>query len=177
VVVVRQISLLITPRFSMLRIVLLVGSLALLAPRVALAQSGLEGAWELVERYGSNANGEWREAVRQPSQYLFMDGYYSIMEVTSDEPRTVWPEGTNRGNIGEALLRNTFGAFVANTGTYEVQGNRIAMQVRVALEPSFMTPGSGDVPATREFTIDGDSLELLVRGDGFETTSLLRRLR
>ncbi len=161
----------------MLRVVLLAGSLTLLAQQAILAQGGLEGAWELVERHGRNASGEWRYDVRQPSQYRFMDGYYSIVEVTGDEPRTLWPEGTNRENITEAQLRNTFETFVAYTGTYQVQGNRLTLQVRVALGPGFMTPGSGDVPDTYEFTRDGDSLEMVRRGDGYESAKSLRRLR
>ena len=157
----------------MLRLVLFAASLTVVAPQVALAQAGLEGAWELVERSGRNANGEWSEAVNQPSQYLFVGGYYSIMEVAGTQPRTVWPEGTTRQNIPEALLRNTFQAFVANTGTYEVQGNRITRLQRVALDPGFM--GTRSNPW--EFTVNGDSLELVVRGEGFERTLSLRRLR
>ncbi len=137
-----------------------------------LAQTELNGAWQGVDVWGRNTDGDWKLENVQPSLYLFLDGYYSIMYVAGDEPRPLMPDTATRSTITEEQMRSIFMTFVANSGTYEVDGSAVTTKPMVALWPNFMEGGS----ETFTYRIENDALFLTSSGEGWEFTVELRRL-
>ena len=147
----------------------------LLTATPAWAQSDLNGVWEIVEATGTNDDGEWKWENVQPSLYMFMDGYYSVIGVQGNEPRLSIPEGTTWDNITEEQMRSVCSGavFYANSGTYEVSGSTLTTKPMVAKWPNFMEGGSA------MFTYQVDSDILTLSGEGYygAYTYKLRRLR
>ncbi len=138
-------------------------------------QSPLNGAWEIIESSGTDADGDdWKLDNVQPSIYLFQDGYYSIMLVRGNEPRVLIPDGTTWDTMTEEQLRATCsGAFFsANSGTYEVSGSSVTIKPIVAKHPNFMEGGSD----TFTYRVEGDELYLSGEFDGGTWTEKLQRL-
>ena len=138
------------------------------------AQSDLNGAWEIVEASGHNAQGDWKLENVQPSLYIFMDGYYSIAQVNGNEARPLMPEGTTWDTMTEEQLSSVCSAavFSANSGTYEVDGSSLTTKPMVAKWPNFMEGGS----ASHTYLVENDMLTLAQEGDGWNSTIELRRL-
>ena len=139
------------------------------------AQGDLNGVWEIVEVSGTNAQGDWTLDNVQPSLFIFQDGYYSIMYVKGNEARPQAAANARRDNIPDAQMRGMFRNFVANSGTYEVNGSSVTTRPMVAMMPNFMTGGSD----TFTYSVEGD--ELVLSGNEFDGqgtyTQKLRRLR
>lgn len=154
-------------------LILGVGLLALTTPQNLLAKDKLQGAWEFIEVSGTNADGDWNWDKVQPSEILFIDGYYSFMYVMGSEARMIMPEGVNRQTITEQQLHSVFDTFIANSGTYALKGKILTTHVRVALWPNFMADGS----QTFKIKISGETLVMTSEGDNSKTVFKLRRLR
>lgn len=107
-----------------------------------LAQTELNGAWTYVEVSGHDSEGDWQWKPVQPSLYIFLDGYYSIMYVRGSEARPLMAEEANRETITDEQMRSIFMPFVANSGTYEISGSTLTTRPMVALWPNFMEGGS-----------------------------------
>lgn len=120
------------------------------------AQNELIGVWQAVERSGTGPEGEWTDETIQPSLYLFVDGYYSIMFVGGSEARPLLAEDATRESLTTEQLRSIFMTFVANSGTYEIDGSSLTVRPSVALWPNYMEGGS----TTYEYMIEGDELVL-----------------
>jgi hypothetical protein len=133
----------------------------------------LNGAWEGVETWGENAEGEWKIDHVQPMLYLFLDGYYSIMYVAGDEARPLMPDDADRESISTEQMRSIFMRFIANSGTYEINGSTLTTDPMVALWPNFMESGSG----TYEVDMQDGMLLLTTRGEDWWMTFKLRWLR
>jgi hypothetical protein len=140
-----------------------------------LAQAELNGAWALVEVSGHGAEGDWEWDPVQPSLYIFMDGYYSIMLVSGSEARPLMPDDANRESITDEQMRSIFMTFIANSGTYEISGDVLATKPMVALWPNFMEGGSDAVT----FRIESGMLIFSYENEdeGWWWTAKLERLR
>jgi len=141
---------------------LALGVAALLTPLGAAAQgseSGLEGAWRVVE---TRTTGPGARVVRdpQPGLLLFVDGHYSYTLVTGDGPRTELPGGLV---MAEDLVR-VWNPFTANAGTYQVDGDRMIRRPIVAKSPDAMAPG-----AFNEYTFRLSADTLWITSAGTET--------
>lgn len=78
------------------------------------------------------------------------------MYVRGNEPRPLMADDANWSTLTEEQMRSIFMPFIANSGTYELDGSKLIIRPIVALDPSFMIGGS----ATHEYKIDGDTLWL-----------------
>jgi hypothetical protein len=88
----------------------------------------------------------------QPGLRIFTQRHYSITAVTADQPR---PDLPPPGKATDKQLADTFGAFQANAGTYEIKGNELTTRAEVAKVPNAMQAGSF---ATSTFTLEGNTL-------------------
>jgi len=138
-----------------------------------LAQTKLNGAWSVVETSGHTAAGDWESDPVQPSLFIFMDGYYSVMYVSGSEARPLMADDATRENITEEQVRSVFMSFVANSGTYEISGSTVTTKPMVALWPNFMEGGSREY----QHAIENGMLVLTAEGEGWRWTAKLRRLR
>ncbi len=140
----------------MLRIVMLVVSLALLAPSVAVGQS-IEGAWQLAE-YSSPNGPTYTEPA---SLMIFADGYYSRVYVRANDPRQAVTEtSTNAERVA------TWDPFVSNSGTYTFNGSTLTRRIMVAKQPSVI-----GTTTTLEARIDGNTLVLTGNSEGDTATT------
>lgn len=137
-----------------------------------LAQSPLHGAWQHDQIWGENDEGEWQVENLQPSVYIFLDGHYSIMYVRGEEARPLLPEDASRSTLTEEQMRSAFMPFVANSGTYTIEGSTVTMTPMVALWPNFMESGS----ASWSFRMQDGALLLSASGESGETNIRMTRL-
>jgi hypothetical protein len=133
----------------------------------------LQGAWHLVEVWGSDsASGEWRTTSVQPSVYLFLNGYYSIAAVGGNEKRPQMKEDATRAGLTAEEAASVWIPYTSNSGRYEMAGDQLTIRPMVALWPNFMEGGS----ATYTFTMEGERLHLWTSGEGTSWHARLERL-
>ena len=161
----------------MLRSKMLISSagivLALLSASALWAQVGskaLQGTWKITEISVQSPEGNWNTTSPQPGLYIFGDGYYSTVIIPGKNARKVFSDSAT-----DAERLAAFDNFVANAGTYEISGSTIHVRPTVAKVPGAM---QADADFTYDYTLNGDSLELVLKaawaGDG-EITYRLRR--
>lgn len=116
--------------------------------------TSLRGAWQVtnVQMTGPNARTVTNP---QPGLYLFTEKYFSIMMVTGDHARPVHPTLPEVPKANPQEILAVYGPYVANTGTYEVNGGTLVMHPIVSKNPELM---GGSV--TYSFEIQGNSLTL-----------------
>ena len=126
---------------------------------IAAQSNKLVGAWKLVE---VKITGDKPETITsfQPNLHIYTKKYYSTLVVTAKEPRPV-PEDPAKLSA-EDLLKIYVKDFVANSGTYEVKGDRITIRPIVAKGPGFMQPGNF---VTSAFKIEGNFLTMTGEAD------------
>jgi hypothetical protein len=129
----------------------------LLMSVIALAQqksTPLTGAWQVtkVQMTGPNAQTITNP---QPGLYLFTGKYFSITMVMGDHPRPIHPTLPEVPKATAQEILAVYGPYVANTGTYEVNGGALIMHPLVSKNPELM---GGSV--TYSFEIQGNSLTL-----------------
>ncbi len=133
----------------------------------------LQGAWHLVEVWGSNpTEGEWRTTTVQPSVYLFQDGYYSIAAVGGDEKRPQMKEGATRAGLTAEEAASVWIRYTSNSGRYELAGDQLTIRPIVALWPNFMEGGS----VIYTFAMEGERLHLWSSDEGTTWHGRLERL-
>ena len=115
------------------------------------ADSPLEGPWSVVSVRETGPNSAAKTIVPL-GLYQFGDRHYSIMRVTSSEPRTL--AAGNTLTDGEKLA--AYDSFLANAGTYEVADSTLTVHPIVAKSPNFMSGGSDKY----HFRVSGDTLML-----------------
>jgi hypothetical protein len=140
--------------------ILLVLLVVLLLSLPAAAQANkFVGAWKLVE---VKITGEKPETITsfQPNLHIYTKKHYSVMVVRAKEPRPV--PADNSKLSAEELLKIYVNDFVANSGTYEVKGDKITVRPIVAKSPGFMQPGNF---VTSVFKIEGNYLTMTQEAD------------
>jgi len=73
----------------------------------------------------------------QPGLFIFAQKHYSVMWVPGNQPRTLFKgdSPTDQEKIA------AYDSFVANSGTYEVEGETLTLHPIVARSPNFMAGG------------------------------------
>ena len=98
----------------------------------------LVGAWEITERVvGGGANaGTYTDL--QPGIRIFTERHYSEMRFNNDDPRSLIPEGVSRADLTDAEWGALTQSINANSGIYELAGERILFRPLVSLSPNLM---------------------------------------
>lgn len=136
-----------------MRMSIIVLFIALVFSASAIGQK-VEGVWSLTEITTTGDKGTTRQ-MTQPSMYLFTKKHYSIIYVSSSDPRADMDLAAATADD----LRNIFvNSFVANAGTYEIKAGKITMHPMVAKAPSFMKAGTF---TTSSVKIDGNMMTLV----------------
>lgn len=117
----------------------------------------LEGVWQTVEVTPSGTQG----LTVKPGANLaiFTARHYSRIEVHTDKAR---PVVANAATATAEELREAWGPFVAEAGTYEVADNLITMHPIVAKNPAAMAPGTTMVYS---YKLEGDTLTITAQRD------------
>ena len=95
------------------------------------------GAWRVVE-VTRDSVGVTRTAPF-PGLYLFTQNHYSMMRYDSEKPRRDFPDNLRRTTDTYIEI---WGPLAAQTGKYEIRGDRIFAQPHVSKSPSAMKPES-----------------------------------
>jgi hypothetical protein len=134
---------------------------ASLSPSLALAQSrpSLQGVWRLVEVRITGPNASTNNKP-QPSLYIFTGKHYSIVRVTSADPR---PELKDPAKVTEAEALAVWGPLQAQAGTYEIAGGNLFLLPTVAKNPNVMR--TGRKPDVFSFTLQGDTLTVVQKSN------------
>ncbi len=115
------------------------------APK-AQSRSPLKGAWKAsAVTAGPNSQSIAGLAI-------FGDSHYSIMYFDATRER---PDIANVGAASADEMRALWNGWVANTGTYEVNGDLVTIHPTGAKNPVVMKPGANEV---YRFKIDGNTL-------------------
>lgn len=120
---------------------------ALSIPTPGTAQSPV-GVWRLAHWENSSGEGE---QVQPAYTAYFANGYFVVIWEATDEPR---PNLTENPTDAERVA--AWMPFVAQFGTYEVNGSEITSTQLVAKNPASMRPGGNTY--TRSFSIRGNTL-------------------
>ena len=124
-------------------------ALGALYPCTTSAQS-IEGAWRLAE-YSSPDGPTYTEPA---ALMIFADGYYSRMFVRANEARQpLTAESSDADRVA------AWTPFVANSGTYTVEGSAVTLLATVAKMPS-----TNRTPTTFEFRIGGNGIQKMGLG-------------
>ncbi len=105
-------------------------------------QGPLEGAWEGVGDL--------------PALLLFTEGHYGWMVVRRSRELFA-----NPANPTDAERLAACGGIMTNSGTYEVSGSAVRLQIMVAKHPNAMAVGQ---VVTFEYSIEGDTLRMSLGG-------------
>jgi len=116
----------------------------------AFGKSKLEGVWQTVEVKGQIGSNEETND-REPGLLIFTEKYYSVLAALSDA-RTQVPD---QAKATAAELLAIWGPFIANSGTYEISGDTVALTAMVAKNPGAVKAGS---PIKLSFQLEGDTL-------------------
>lgn len=115
----------------------------------------LVGAWLITETTVTTPERTWTNENPQPGVYIFSERHFSNMLV----PNEARPIFDNETTDAEKLA--AFTNFIADCGTYEVDGSMIITRNIVAKLPIAMSPDrETGINITYRFSFDGDSLLL-----------------
>lgn len=146
------------------------GLLALpLHQRAPSPRPPLEGVWQRVSVTYVGPDTSWTTHHPQPSVYIFTKGYYSMMFVPGEEPRT--PFSSDRPSAAERIT--AFDSFRASSGRYELRGKRLVLRPLVARVPNLMTAGEQGYV----YRLRGDSLWLTFEYPWTADTTRTARVR
>lgn len=141
----------------MKKVVFVLPVLVALSAAELVGQSGrIQGAWrpDQIVYTGPNAR---TVSSPQPGMLIFGATHYARVEVTSDDPRPALP---NTPTATADELREVWGPFGSNAGTYEISGNELRIRPFVAKNPVVMAPDALQVYALR---MQSDTLWLTVQ--------------
>jgi hypothetical protein len=97
------------------------------------AESSIEGVWQITSIYRDDERPDIPEAL--PSQFIFTKTRYSIVwhpvATAIKSFATPW-----QPTDAEKIQR--YGEFVVNTGTYEIEGDRLITRPVISKSPGFM---------------------------------------
>jgi len=131
----------------------ILGGAAIAAQSAPTSRARVQGVWRIAEfaHYTEPTNSR-----PQPSLYLFTGRHYAMLRVTSSAPR-VAPVDPDRASAAELLAVWGNNGFIANAGTYEIEGEHLIIRPVVAKDPGVMTSDFYTVYAMR---FEGDLLVL-----------------
>jgi hypothetical protein len=112
----------------------------------AASNTPLKGAWKAVE-IGAGQNTR-----KMVGLAIFTDAHYSIMDFDAESER---PDIADISKASADEMRALWAGWVANTGTYEVNGDLATIHPMGAKIPVVMKPGASEV---YRFRIEGDTL-------------------
>ena len=112
----------------------------------------LAGAWRVLEVTRDSAG--TRRTGAYPGLYLFTQNHYSMVRYDSDKPRREFPGNLRR--TADTYI-DIWGPLAAQSGKYEIRGERIFTQPHVAKHPSAMKP---DAFVMYSWRMAGDTLWL-----------------
>ena len=138
-------------------------------------KSPIEGVWKVAEVQVTGGQGS--NPAPQPGLYIFTRGYYSVMTINADKPRSVIDVQAAVTTDKDKVARyEHWSPLTANSGTYTVKGTTVTTRPMVAKNEGVMQG-----PAqTRDFKIEGTTLWLIQKGGpagaNTETRTRLTRL-
>src|SRR5215831_19425813 len=116
------------------------------APHTNAASTPLKGAWKATN-VGAGQN-----VRRAAGLAIFTDTHYSIMVFDAESER---PDVTDISKATADDMRGLWAGWVANTGTYEINGDLVTIHPTGAKIPLVMKPGANEV---YRYKIDGNTL-------------------
>lgn len=119
----------------------------------ASAASPVEGVWRIAEVTVTGANPS--TTVDPPSVIIFAKTHYSMMRVNGGAERALFKAVVPESEEKIAA----YDSFIANTGTYELNGMTLTVRPTVAKHPNYMSGGYD----TYEIRTSGDTLWLAGR--------------
>ncbi|MDH3458164.1 MAG: lipocalin-like domain-containing protein [Gemmatimonadota bacterium] len=141
---------------SMIYLSLVAFSLSSLAAlRPSAANPELVGSWRLVERAVADSGGTWSHS--PAGIFMFSTRHYSLMYVTSPEPRRPFPGDFAAWSPAEHEELEAFRMLVANAGSYELAGSKVRLRPLVAKVPNVM---ARDVTIEMGFQLEDDELHM-----------------
>jgi hypothetical protein len=149
------------------RILTVLALLIFFGAGIAQAETPLEGAWRVTS--WTDAEGNTNDDP-QPALFIFTGTHYSIMIATGDEPRA----GYEGEDMTDAETLAAYATLTANSGRYEVDGNKFKTRAYVAKDTNYMA-GWPDNETTFEFERDGDKLTIKAPSP-FSFTAALERV-
>ena len=144
-------------------VVLVVLVVVVSAAPFAQTKSPIEGVWKVAEVQATGGQNAGTNTSPLPGYYIFTRGYYSIMTINGDKPRTVIPGGPGQPATTDAqkiALYDHWAPLTANSGTYTIKGSTLMTKPIVAKNEGVMQ-GQGQ---TREFKVEGTTLWLIQKG-------------
>jgi hypothetical protein len=137
----------------LLLVLLSVGFLASAGAEAQTRTGSIQGVWQVVEVRMSGPNPATITIPEpRPNLAIITARHYSRVQVEAEGPRPVIAD-VAKASADE--LRATWGPFVGEAGTYEIEGNLITMRPIAAKNPAAMTHGAF---STWSFTLTGDTL-------------------
>jgi len=118
----------------------------------------IEGVWQAVE-VKTTGPGARTIANVQPNLSVMTRKHYSHMEIHADGVR---PSLADPAKASAEELRQAWGPFVAEAGSYEISGGNFVTHPIIAKNPAGMAPGSF---TSYGYRIVGDTLWLTVQRD------------
>src|SRR5512146_1212237 len=100
-------------------------------------KSSIEGVWKIVEVGQTGGGSVSTNPNPQPSLLIITRGYYMLMFVPGDKPRTMYQ--AVKPTDAEKLA--AFDSFLANGGTYELSGNTMTIHPTVARVQNYAAGG------------------------------------
>lgn len=145
----------------------------------AQTKTPVEGVWRVAEIVipGKNADDKGvTDSNPQPGLLIFTRGYYSGMGVEGGQPRTAVEPPKDPRNLTDAekIARyEQWRRFIANAGTYEINGSTLSMHATVAKNVI-----TRDRPNVWEFKLEGpNTLWLIPTGDRVATEPRVKLMR
>lgn len=135
----------------------------------AYAETPLEGAW-IVSSW--DKLGDQAIADAQPGIFIFTSTNYSIMFANTAEAR---PEYDGDAGMTDEEKRSAYDSLTANSGGYEVDGNKFTTYAYVAKDTNYMA-GFPENGVEYEFVRDGDMLTITSLSFAVEIKVVLERV-
>lgn len=114
----------------------------------------LTGAWQVTKVQGRGPDAH-SVSDPQPGLYLFTGKYFSVEMVMGNAPRPIHPTSTEVAKAPAQDILAVYGPLVANSGTYEVDGDTLTLHPTVSKNPELM---GGRV--TYSFKVEGNTLTM-----------------
>ena len=136
---------------------------------IANAETPLEGAWLLTETQDADGNVD-SDPLR--GLIIFTSTHYTIMYAIGEKPRALMDDE----NPSDEQTINAYDSIIANSGRYDIEGNKFMTRAYVAKYPNYMNDWPENV-TTFSYSIDGDALTIKAdSGPDAATTQKYRRV-